>query len=181
MSERIDHVRIRDIIVEAIGPWSCIHEARENGVFLIPARDLAVELAMPMGPKIAQGYANRMPSTTRCEILDIEQASRQGVLEGIDRYKPWTLYLGKPVRVDTFIYLWIRKRVLEEIASTHWRITKPPRKEMERYMKGEMTDAECHHYANFVLSGNVDVDLRETAEWEDEKIHFARSHAKAMQ
>lgn len=190
MSDRIDHVRIRQIILEAVGPWSCIHEARENGIWLVPARDLAIELALPLGPRIAQQYANRMPSTTRVEIKDLEQAGRQGVLEGVDRYNPHKLYRSKadikagrpakPIQVDTYLYLWVRKRVLEEIAGTHWRITKPPRKEMERYMKGEMSDDECHEYANMVLSGNVDVDLRERAEWEENDTYFAEKHRKAM-
>lgn len=160
MSERIDHELIRQIILTAIGPWACIHEAREHDVFLIPARDRAVELAMPLGPRIAQQYANRMPRETRVEILDLEQAGRQGVLEGIDRYKPRKIYQspsdkkagrpGKPIQVDTYLYLWIKKRVLEEIAGTHWRVSKPPRKDMERYMKGEMTELENLEYVNSV-------------------------------
>lgn len=179
-SDRIDHLAVRKIIEDVIGPWSCINEANERGVYVVAARDRAIELAMPMGPKIAQQYANRMPPTTRVEIDDLEQASRLGVLEGISRFKPATLYQGKPVRVDTYLYVWIRKHVLEEIADTHWRITRPPRKEMERYMKGTMTDQEAHHYAKFVLAGVVDVDLRENAEWEENDTYFAEKHRKAM-
>lgn len=152
MSDRIDHVLIRQVILDAIGPWQCIHEAREQGVYLIPARDRAIELAMPLGPKIAQQYRNRMPDGTRVEIRDLEQAGRQGVLEGIDRYQPRKLYKGKPIQVDTYLYLWVRKRVLEEIAGTHWRIQRPSRDEMERYMKGQMTDQEYYDYANTVLA-----------------------------
>lgn len=180
MSERIDHVRVRQVILDAIGPHGCIHEAREAGVYLMPARDLAIELAMPMGPKIAQQYANKMPRNTRVEIADLEQASRQGVLEGVDRYEPRKLYKGRPIQADTYLYLWIRKRVLEEIACTHWSITRPPRKEMERYMKGEMTDEEVHHYTKFVLRGVVDTDLRERAEWRETKEHFAERDRDAM-
>lgn len=168
-SDRIDHLRVRRIVLDAIGPHSCIAAAREAGIFLIPSRDQAVEIAMPMGPKIAQQYVNRMPDNTRVEIDDLEQASRQGVLEGIDRYEPRKLYKGNPIQADTYLYLWIRKRVLEEIAGTHWRITRPPRKEMERYMKGELTDEQAHHYAKFVLSGCYNEDLHGAPEYDDRR------------
>lgn len=181
MSERIDHVRIRTIILDAIGPYGCIHEAREHGIFLIPARDRAIELAMPMGPKIAQQYRNRMPDGTRVDINDLEQAGRQGVLEGIDRYQPRKLYRGRPIQVDTYLYLWIRKRVLEEIAESHWLITKPPRDERERYFKDEMTELERIEYANLVLSPKVDLHFKDDTEWVSESEWKANVDREGMQ
>lgn len=180
MSERIDHALIRQIVLQAIGHYSCIHEARENGVYLIPARDRAIELAMPMGPKIAQQYRNRMPEGTRVEISDLEQAARQGVLEGIDRYQPRKLHRGRPIQVDTYLYLWIRKRVLEEIADTHWLITKPPRDERERFFKDEMSEPERVEYANLVLSPKVDLHYKDEREWVSDRDWRSKIDTEAM-
>lgn len=164
----IDHVAVRQIILAAVGPYACINEASERGVYVTPARDAASALALPMGPKMAQLYRNRMPDDTRVTIQDLEQAGRLGVLQAVNRYKPKMLYKGRPVRFDTYAYIWIRKHVLEEIADTHWIITCPPRDERERYFKDQMTDLERSEYANLVLAPKIDLHFKDETEWVSE-------------
>lgn len=181
MSEAIDHARVRQIIVDVIGRYSCIAEAAERGVYVVPARDEAIRIALPMGSRMAQQYRNRMPDDTRVTIKDLEQAGALGVVQAVNRYKPATLYKGRPVRFDTYAYNWIRKYVLEEIADTHWIITCPPRTERERYFKDEMSEVERIEYANLVLAPKVDLHFKDETEWVSDHDWKADLAREAMQ
>lgn len=182
MSDVIDHARVRSIIIGAIGTCSCLMEAAERGVYVTPARDEAIEIALPMGRRMAQQYRNRMPEDTRVTIRDLEQAGALGVVQAVNRYKPATLYKGKPVRFDTYAYIWIRKYVLEEIADTHWLITCPPRDERERYFKDQMTPEERREYTQLVLSPHATtIDWRDSVDWVSEADWKADVAREAMQ
>jgi hypothetical protein len=174
----IDHRLVRRIIVEAIGSHACLADAREAGVYVIPARDRAIEVCMPLAPRTVRKLAS-IPWASRIEQGDLEQAALLGIVEAIDSYDPSRTHNGKPISVTTHLFWRIRKRVYEEIANNHWIIAKPTRSDMESYMKGTMTDSERMAYVNAVLLPIIDpeqarhhVDGRHVASW----VHVEESH-----
>lgn len=191
MSDRIPNQEIRKIIIDAIGDHSCLLEAQLAGEFVVPARDRAIELALPLGPRLAQKMFNKMPEETRVEIEDLEQASRIGVMLGIDRYNPSILYQsptdkkagrpGRPIQVNTYCQIWVRKFIFEEIAETHWRVAKPTREDRERFFNDSMSHDERVLYAHLVLTPKTTVDVRfDLAEWVSERDWAASRDREAM-
>ena len=162
---KIDDELIESIIVEAIGPWSCIQEARVKGVYLVPARARAIELAVPLGRKLAQLKFDRMPSKSRVLLEDLEGASAHGVIDGIDRFDP-----SRGAAVSTLIHRWVNTRMNEEVERTHWTTCNPGKANKRKYFgKGGMTDEERRKYeARFMigLTSNFDDD-----DLIEEKLH----------
>lgn len=150
MSERIDEKRVRAVIFNAIGPWSCLAEASQNGVFVVPRRDRAIELAMPLAGRAAE-HLVRLPWASRVRREDVEEAAIEGLIEAVDSYEPRRCYRGTPILPSTHFFWRIRKRVYEEIQDTHWLIAKPSRADIESYMKGQMSESERIAYVNAVL------------------------------
>jgi hypothetical protein len=147
----IDDARVRRIIVDAVGHYATLAEAERAGVYVVPARDEAIELAMPLAPRAAQVLV-RLPWASRCEESDIEQAACLGLIEAMSTYDVTRTYKGRPILPSTHLYWRIRKRVYEEVQDTHWTISRPARADIERYMKeGAMDDAERVAYRNAVL------------------------------
>lgn len=155
MSTVIDHHLVRRIIVDAIGDHASLREARENGVFVIFARDRAIEICMPLAPRTVKKIAS-IPWASRVDKKDLEQAALMGIVEAIDSYEPRRMHNGRPIQVNTHLFWRIRKRVYEEIANNHWQIAKPSRSDMEAYMKGTMTEQERQAYINAVLLPVID-------------------------
>lgn len=186
-SARIDCGEIREMIADAIGSHPCLLEAQLRGRFVTPVRDRAIVAALPMGPKMAQRVYDKMPRETRCEIDDLEQASRIGVILGIDRYNPHKMYKPKqgpprPVRVDTYIFAWISKTISEEVADTYWRVSKPDRDDHRRYFADSMTHEERTIYARIVFGVDAETNWLEetdpdTVDWKERRAHV---HAEAM-
>lgn len=147
---RIDDARIRRIIVDAVGPHASIAEAQRAGLYIVRSRDAAIELAMPLAPRAAEHLVT-LPWASRVEAEDVEAAALWGLVEAVDSYDVTRTYKGKPILPSTHFYWRIRKRVYEWIQETHWRIAKPSRTDVERYMKGDMDDDERRAYTNAVL------------------------------
>jgi DNA-directed RNA polymerase specialized sigma subunit len=151
----IDHHQVRRIIMDAIGEHACLREARENGMYVIVARDRAIEICMPLAPRTIKKLAS-IPWASRIEKADLEQAALEGIIEAIDSYEPRRMHNGRPIQVNTHLFWRIRKRVYEEIANSHWQIARPSRTDMEAYMKGTMSEADRQAYINAVLLPVID-------------------------
>lgn len=155
----VDADQVRSIIVGVIGEHSTIRDAREAGVYVIPARDRAIEMCLPLAPRTIHKLTT-IPWASRVEFDDLEGAACQGIVEGIDRFQPRKTYKGQPIKVNTYLYLWIRKRVLEEVAANHWSIMRPARALMESYMKGELDPFEREAYMDDYLRPAMSEDDR---------------------
>lgn len=159
----IDEARIRAIIVDAIGPHSCLREARESGLYVVRQRDEAIELAQPLAPRLARTLV-KVPWTSRIQYEDLEQSALEGIVEGIDSFDPTKTYKPKKgperlVAVTTHLFWRIRKRVFMEVQDTHWLLAKPSREDIEAYMKGTMDEGARRAYVNAVLNPVADADL----------------------
>ena len=62
------------------------------------------------------------------------------------------------MRVDTYIYAWIRKTITEEIAATHWRVSKPNRDDQRRYFGDAMSHEERTIYARIVFGTDAETN-----------------------
>lgn len=159
----IDDEGIRGVISEAIGTYPSFLAAREANVFVVPARDLAIEMASPLAPRLARTLI-RVPWTSRIQYEDLEQAAMLGIIEGIDSFEPAKTYEDKRgkthlVKPSTHLFWRIRKRVLEEVQDTHWIVAKPTRADIEAYMKNEMAPNEREAYIRAVLRPIDDPEL----------------------
>jgi DNA-directed RNA polymerase specialized sigma subunit len=155
----VDVDLVRRIITAAVGPHASLREARENGVYVMPSRDRAIELCMPLAPRTIERLT-AIPWASRVEFADLEAAALQGIVEGVDRYQPRKLYKGKPIQVNTYLHLWIRKRVYEEVQQNHWAIMRPPRSHVEPYMQGVMSQSERETYIDTFLKPVIDHEAR---------------------
>lgn len=158
----IDEARIRAIVREAIGPHSCLRQARESGLYVVRERDAAIELAAPLAPRLARTLV-KVPWTSRVQYEDLEQSALEGIVEGIDSFDPTKTYTPKGggtrlVAVSTHLFWRIRKRVFMEVQDTHWLLAKPSREDIEAYMKDAMTEGERLAYINAVLKPAGDVE-----------------------
>lgn len=146
----IDNALVRRIIIDAIGPHASLQQARERGCYVVPARDRAIELCMPLAPRTVRAMT-KIPFASRVERSDLEQAALLGIVEAIDTYEPRRMHDGRPIQVNTHLFWRIRKRVYEEIANGHWVLARPTRADMDAYFKGTMTEGQRQAYINSVL------------------------------
>lgn len=153
--EDIDCARIERIIRACIGRHENIHAARLAGVFLIPARDRAVELALPYGMRLASSTFRRIPDGSRIELRDLEQAASIGIINGIDRFKP-----AAGNQVTTVLHTWVDKHLKIEIEENHWRTAKPSKADRRRYFgRDGMSDDERRDYETaFMAPVRADFD-----------------------
>lgn len=159
---RVDDERIRRIVLDAIGHYECIAQARENGLYVVRQRDEVIELAMPLAPKLARRLV-RVPWTSRVHYEDLEQAACEGIIEGVDSFDPRRTYFKKDgsehlVKPSSHLFWRVRKRVFMEVQDTHWLLAKPSREDVEAYMKGLMNEADRRAYVNAVLRPIDDAD-----------------------
>lgn len=154
----IDDDRIRRVIIDAIGRHDSLRAAREANVFVVPARDRAIELASPLAARLCRKII-RVPWTSRIQYEDLEQSALEGIVEGIDSYEPGRIFNGRPIKPSTHLFWRVRKRVLEEVQDTHWIVAKPTRSDIEAFMKDEMTEGQREAYILAVLRPVADPEL----------------------
>lgn len=150
MRQKVDDDLVRSTILDAIGEHATMREAQCAGVYVHPVRDLVVATCMPLAPRFIHSMTS-IPWASRVEFDDLEGAALEGIVEGVDRYQPRKTYKDKPIKPSTYLYLWIRKRVLEEVAATHWAIMRPPRALMESYFKDGLEPGEREAYMDDFL------------------------------
>lgn len=159
MRQRVDDDLVRCAILDAIAEHETLRDAQCAGIYVHPVRDLVVAACMPLAPRTIHKLTT-IPWASRVDFEDLEGAALQGIVEGVDRYQPRKLYKGQPIKPSTYLYLWIRKRVLEEVAATHWAIMRPPRAQMEAYFKDELDPLEREAYMDDYLRPARDEDER---------------------
>lgn len=182
----IDDDRARRLTLEAIDTHPSFRIAREHGLNVLDLRDTVVGICEPMVPGTVRKLV-RLPVHSRIEYADLVQAGILGLIEAVDSYEPRKVvkHNGKPrfMRLSSHAWWRIRKRVFEEVQETHWMLTRPPRSEVERFMKDEMDDFERAVYINTVLAPfegrDDDGELRETTSW-GMRASMGRDHARRM-
>lgn len=153
-NQRVDTKRVRMVILEAIGESCCMSAAREAGLTVIAARDEAIEMCLPLGPRFVEKLTF-LTHDSRIDKSDLVQAASMGIVEGVDSFQPRKMHQGRPIDISTHLYFRIRKRVYEEIVSGHWGNMKAPRALAEQFMKGgrgEMTEVDRVVYIHTFLS-----------------------------
>lgn len=156
MSDRIPDFEIRQLIIRTIGTYGCIDEARQAGLYVTPGRDRAIELALPLGTKLAQARYSRLAEGTRLTFNDLEQAAHIGVIRGIDIYEP-----ARGVLVSTVCTTWINNEMGTEFEKNHWRSVKPTKAMIRAYCGRGMDPAQRRQYElQFCnLGGDLDEEL----------------------
>lgn len=146
--------RVHRVIVDAIGPHASLREASKAGIYVVPARDEAVRLCLPLVDRTVNALLKRMPDWSRIERDDLFQAASLGMFEGVDRFEP-----ARGVQVQTVIWNWMRMRMNRERDLHHWTIMKPPHKEIVLFMSGGMDQQQQDHYMNkYILPNSDDID-----------------------
>lgn len=143
MSVAIDNktaIKIASIIAETARPYECLRDAREHGVYVIPVRDEAIELCLPLASRFVHAIV-KLPGVSRVEVEDLEQAASLGIIEGVDSFKP-----SMGVKIQTHLWMRMRLRVNQERALGHWVIMRPPKSLIEKYMSGQLSTKEQEAY-----------------------------------
>jgi hypothetical protein len=135
----VDQIHAR--IVNAIGPYSSLRHARENGVYVHRVRDDVALRLMPFAKRLANSLV-KLPTSSRMSLDEIESAALLGLIEGVDSFEP-----RRGVRISTHLFIRIRKSVRRECENNHWVTYRAPRTAAERYLSGRMTESEMAAYA----------------------------------
>lgn len=142
MAPKIQRERATRIIIEAVGEYASIREARIAGCKIHRERDEVIELCLPYAPPIV-GKLMKLPGASRVDKQDLESAAALGICEGVDSFEH-----RKGVLITTHIWWRIFKQIQEERLMSHWTIMKPPDNLMREYMRGDMTEREQDAYIN---------------------------------
>lgn len=129
-------------MIAAIGPHSCLRDAREAGVYVLPVRDRVVSICHPYAVRLAHRLIH-LPDSSRIDPADLEGAAMLGLVEGVDSYQP-----RRGVQIQTHLWNRIRKRLNEERIKGHWTVMRPPWDLASRYMAGRMSESEQRSYVD---------------------------------